>query len=505
MSDEPAFTGTLWTPTMLDEFQRGKGYDVRPYLAWIAEGGTLPEDARRAKADYWDVWSDLFGEDYFNRLSAWCRANHLEYICHLDKDDSNPMFVRTGGDYFKDMRHVGIPGVDVIWAQIWFDHEADYPKLASSAAHLFGKPHAFTESFAAFTHPVDVPTAKWVIDYQLARGINMVTAMAMRASTGGRGGDTNAAPGPTPAPGELLATPTNTPAMPTTNATEGSEARNGGSGGPLAPAAARGPRYYSMPGFPAVAKYVHRASYLLSLGTPAAQIAIVMPTTSLWLGDTASDKSNLAVAQKLLETQRDFDWVDERSLSSVLTLEGRGLKNLSGQSYQAVVVPSLSAISQAALDRLQAFAKAGGRVLFLGRTPALVAGRSFLKAAAPPDLRWALVESSGELTPQVLDALPKPDVTLDRPCPPVKYQHRTWREADLYFFFNEGADRQSRHARLAGNGQAQTWDAASGRIETLAGAVSEKGTVQVPLVLDAHETKFILVGPPPPRTAASPL
>ena len=237
------------------------------------------------------------------------------------------------------------------------------------------------------------------------------------------------------------------------------------------------------------------------LGTPAAQIGVVMPTTSLWLGDTASDKSNLAIAQKLLETQRDFDWVDERSLASVLKLEGSGLKNLSGQSYRAILVPSLRAISQAALDRLQAFAKAGGRVIFLGRTPTMVTDKTFLKAAAAPDLKWALVESSGEFSARVLEALPKPDVTLDQPCPPVKYQHRSWRDADLYFFFNEGTDKQSCQARLTGTGQAQTWDAVSGRIETLAGAISENGAARVPLVLEAHESKFILVGPPPSRTA----
>jgi hypothetical protein len=496
MSDEPAFTGTPWTPTMLEEFQQRKGYDVRPYLAWISGNGTLPENARRAKADYWDVWSDLFGENYFSRLSSWCQANHLEYICHLDKDDSNPMFVRTGGDYFKDMRHVGIPGIDVIWAQIWFDHEADYPKLASSAAHLFGKPHAFTESFAAFTNPVDVPTAKWVIDYQLVRGINLVTAMAMSASSGGRGGGTNAVPGTTAGAGPALAAATNAAATATTQGVAGAgrKTRSGGAGGGNASAMPRGPRFYTMPGFPAVAQYVHRASYLLSLGTPAAQIGVVMPTTSLWLGDTASDTSNLAIAQKLLETQRDFDWVDERSLASVLKLEGRELKNLSGQSYRAIIVPSLSVISQAALTRLQAFAKAGGSVILLGRTPAMLTERSFLHASGAPDLKWALVESSGEFTPRLLAALPKPDVTLDPASTAVKYQHRSWRDAELYFFFNEGTKKQSCQATLTGNGQAQFWDAMSGRIGPVAGASSANGAVRVPLVLEPHGTVFIVVG-----------
>jgi len=34
-------------------------------------------------------------------------------------------------------------------------------------------------------------------------------------------------------------------------------------------------------------------------------------------------------------------------------------------------------------------------------------------------------------------------VILDQPCAPVKYVHRHWRDADLYFFFNEGTEKQS--------------------------------------------------------------
>ena len=194
--------------------------------------------------------------------------------------------------------------------------------------------------------------------------------------------------------------------------------------------------------------------------------------------------------------------MDEQALSSVLKLEGGELKNLSGQGYRAIIVPVVSAISKAALDRLQAFAKAGGRVIFLGQGPAMVVEKTFLKAGGPPDLGWAVREPSGELTPRVLEALPKPDVVLDQPCAPVKYQHRRWRDADIYFFFNEGTEKQSRKAVLTGNGRAQVWDAALGSVAVLKGATSENGAVSVPLVLEPHETKFIVVGPLPSGAAA---
>ena len=540
MGDEPAFAGTPWTPAMLDEFQKRKGYDVRPYLRFVvtpsragpppsgpaqptvpaqAQGTAqsavqtqtpgvaapapavprpqpqppptiqLTDEQRRAKADYWDVWSDLFGQNYFQQLAEWCAANNCEYIVHLDQDDRNVSFVRTGGDYFKNMRSVGIPGIDVIWAQIWFDHEADYPKLASSAAHLFGRPHAFTESFAAFTNPVDVPTAKWVIDYQLVRGINLIQVMFMSASSSRRG------PEPAGAPGAVSGA-TQTPGVPPV---PGALPAGAGGGG-------RRHQFFTDPEFLPVASYVHRAAYLLSMGRPAAQIGVYLPTTSLWLGDAAADKSNLAVAQQLLAQHRDFDWVDEQALSSVLKLEGGELKNRSGQGYRAIIVPAVSAISSAALENLRKFAAAGGCVVFMGGAPAMVVGKTFLQAERAPDLAWALVEPAEGLTPRVLAALPKPDVafvTYDQRCAAVKCVHRRWRDADLYFFFNEGTEPQSHTVALAGTGQAWLWDAAAGRIEKIAGSANVGDTVWVTLALGGHESRFIVIGPGVPESAVA--
>lgn len=73
--------------------------------------------------------------------------------------------------------------------------------------------------------------------------------------------------------------------------------------------------------FSTVAKYVQRACYLLSQGTPAAKIAIYFPTTSIWLGNNEAEESSLTIMQKLLEIQHDFDVVDEQSLQSSMKLE----------------------------------------------------------------------------------------------------------------------------------------------------------------------------------------
>jgi hypothetical protein len=196
---------------------------------------------------------------------------------------------------------------------------------------------------------------------------------------------------------------------------------------------------------------------------------------------------------KLLEHQIDFDHIDADELASVVTLNKGGLKNLSGQTYRAVIVPTSTVIQKAVLKRLRAFAAAGGNVIFVGRTPTLVVNRTFLNAGGPRDLSFATIEPTPEITDRVVAALPPPDVKLDAACPPIKYIHRDLKDGDVYCFFNESNETQSRTATLAGTGKVQVWDAASGTIQPLAGVTKAAGSVTVALTLTNHEARFIVL------------
>jgi hypothetical protein len=185
----------------------------------------------------------------------------------------------------------------------------------------------------------------------------------------------------------------------------------------------------------------------------------------------------------------------EDQMIGLVRSEGDFFKSLSGTEYRTILIPNAGVISQTALNRLQAFAKAGGRVVFLGRTPNLVSEKSFLKATQLGQCRWAVSEPSGELTQQVMAAFPEPDVVFNRPAAAVKYLHRRWSDADMYFFFNESDQKQSLQATLAGTGPIYIWDATQGTISKLAGVVSKAKTPQMPLELAPFESKFIVIGP----------
>jgi hypothetical protein len=448
MGDEPDFAYTPWTPKILEEFKARKGYDIKPYLAlfFIPQ---LSEEAKRMKADYWDVWSDLFRDNFFTVQADWCRENNIEYIVHLNHEDQVPGLVRSSGDFFKNMRHVGVPGVDAIWAQIWMDHVADYPKLASSAAHLYGKPRAFTESFAAYTYRPSVLQAKWVLDYQLVRGINSVQIMFMSAST------------PRTVP---LAAPANISTKPLTQTVQRTS-------------------FFQSDTFPPVAQYINRATYLLSLGRPAAQIGVYFPTLSLWYGDNESNINTLEIARQLMEAQRDFDYIDEQALTSILIPGNGTLKNLSGQEYRAIIIPSISVISESSLDRLKKFSCSGGKVIFLGKVPSIAIEQSFLNDREPGDLSWAINEESGILTPRILETLPPPDFKIDKSIPELKYLHRSWKNADLYFIFNESEKPVYFNIYIPGKGKYQTWNATTGQITAFKGPA---------ISFDPWETKFLV-------------
>jgi hypothetical protein len=211
----------------------------------------------------------------------------------------------------------------------------------------------------------------------------------------------------------------------------------------------------------------------------------------MWMNDKEADDVTLSLVTQLLEHQIDFDHIDADELATVCTLDRGGLKNLSGQVYRVVIVPTSTVIQKGVLDRLRAFADAGGKVIFVGRTPTMVVDRIFMHPEdGSPDLSFATLEPAPEITARVVAALPPPDVKLEAACPPVKYIHRTLRDGEVYFFFNETNQTRSCIATLAGMGQVQVWDATRGTIHPLAGVGASCG--QRGRAVDARAARIAL-------------
>jgi len=467
--DEPDYSirGLPWTNAFFDRFKQIKGYDVRPYLAGFFVPN-MSEEEQRVRADYWDVFSQMFSAGYFQVLGDWCAANHLEYQVHLNHEEAELQLAHSEGGFFRAMRGVQVPGIDTIWHQIWTDTISDFPRLASSEAHVYGKPRAFTESFAAYRPPPDVKQARYILNEEFVRGVNLIEVMYF-------------------------------------------------------PSTAAGPRplrsFMGQPGFADLMHYTQRMSYLMAMGRPAASVALFLPTSSLWMNDVAANRDFVSTERLLSEHQIDFDIVSEDALARDLTLDKGRFTTLSGNSYRTVILPGEDLLSQQALSRLRAFARAGGRVLFLGKTPSLIVGRTVRDArpATPTDFSWAAVETSAQLSatptpgqyppaaspaPQdapaaIVDAvdraIPLRGVTLNTPDTALRYMHRRLKDASVYLFFNESALPISHQAALNARGtRAQVWDPETGAIKPLPSARSRQ-SIEITLALQPYQTRVVVV------------
>ncbi len=336
--------------------------------------------------------------------------------------------VHSEGEFFRDMKYVQVPGIDAIWHQVWTDTIADYPRLASSAAHIYGHPRSFTESFGAYRPAPDLAMARYVFDEQIVRGINLTEGMSFGSSI-------------------------SQPAAAT-------------------PPHPRMPAAMADPGWPVLMDHVRRLSYIMSMGRPAASVALYLPSSSLWLGDSAADVAFVAAEQMLSERQIDFDIISLDAVATDLKAGPGTFETLSGNRYRTLIFPSLAVLSQAEVDRLKAFASGGGKVLFIGRTPALIYTRSIreARAATPSDFAFAAVEASAQLPPtptppgQPPAAPPAPQlvppaietalntavgprtVTLDKPDTALKVSTRRLKDADVFLFFNEGPEPSAPHS-----------------------------------------------------------
>lgn len=428
--DEPDFAYTPWTPDMVQEFRQRKGYDPTPYLATLLAPVRTVAD-KRFKADYWDVWSELFAVNFFKRQADWCAENGLAHITHLNNDHNMPVCVRAGGNLFRNLSKIQVPGVDAIWNQIWPETVNDFPKFASSVSHAYGKPRCFSESFAAYYTSPSIPQAKYVVDYQVVRGVNFFEFMFWMA---------------------------------------GSQKAN----------------WMTDPGMKVLNDYTNRATYLMAQGKPNAKIAVYYPTSTLWMDDNAVNPDLVSISQLLLQHQRDFDWLDDDAFSEALRVEDGAFVNLSGQRYSTLIIPSCDAIGREAWDRIYEFAADGGKLLFWGRRPTMLAGRSFLRPESFPDTPEALQEPSVTWTRTVEAAMPEAEMSIILPPKPetrgrrapqeepkaeptshISYTARELTDGKVYFIFNEGEQECSFKASLEGDGAVSEWDATAGEVRVL--------------------------------------
>ena len=338
-----------WCPDLPEQFRKRYGYELEKHLGALIEG-TAPESV---KIDFQDLISKLFVERFLLPIRAWCRKHHILSGGHFGGEDEPERAVCHGhGHIMRSLRALDLPGVDAIWRQVFPGKEnRQFPKFASSVAHQAGRKQALAEIFAVYGNGLTPEQREFLIDYMLVRGVNTLV-LSKIAITNRKHFIFGCRP----------------------------------HFGPVDPLW----KYSRI-----LHEKTARAAWLLTRGTPVVPNALYFDMRSLWAGGESAEKATRdrrKLADSLMQTQCDFDFVDDDALEKAKIRNGL-----------------------------------------------LQVGRMRYKSLSMPDSRF-LPEKVRAVVEKFASAAPVPLLKTEPAAPMLRVCKRKWGRRTIYFCVNEGPE-----------------------------------------------------------------
>lgn len=120
------------------------GYDLIPEFLSIFLGET--QRAKSVRYDYYTLMSDLYEQSFFVQISDWCARHKVSFSGHLLLEDQIKYHTVFEGNYFDLLRHMHYPGIDMLHSIPSVVRQYAFtPKLISSVAHAYDRPHVMSE------------------------------------------------------------------------------------------------------------------------------------------------------------------------------------------------------------------------------------------------------------------------------------------------------------------------------------------------------------------------
>jgi hypothetical protein len=487
--------GADWTPNLLREFERRRGYALTPYLpALWQEAGPLTPHVRY---DYHLTLSDLILENFFAPLADWAQKRGMTARIQAHG---------AMGDVMQGYALAHIPEGEHIEGGDRYTVDIQHRRLASSAGHIYRKPIISAESYSWLRFPLFMVTLemmKAASDAQFLDGINQIVNQGYSYS-----------PPQVGQPGWTFYAST---VVNHNNIWW---------------------RHYHY-----LTQYIQRVCTLLQQGVAVNPVGVCVPLADVYakfgVGGLNMDVEieRQLGTQWLLELRRsgyDFDFVNDDALARAAMVEA-GVLRVGTGAYRVVIVPDVQYMPPESLDFLLEFVQEGGFLLFSGRLPAAAPGlkennartsrlRSTLATlwgGRPP--QPGVVTSSGKgkvvlcsaqntVLPSLLGMLPpdfeilqagdSSDSSMQRARENVGFLHRRVDDTDLYFINNVSSFLQDLRVRFPlGHKQPQRWNPENGEVDdTLVFSHSELASSNLPVTevqlhLAPYESCFVVFSP----------
>jgi hypothetical protein len=438
--------GADWTKDFLDEFEKRRGYDLAPYLpALFHDAGELTPHVRH---DAHLTLSELNLDYFFAPLVAWAEARGMQARIQAHG---------APGDVMQAYGRAHIPEGENIFLGDRYQVNLRHRRLASSAAHLYGKPLASSETYTWLRTPLFVTTLeqmKPATDAVLLDGLNHIVNHGYSYSP--------------PQAGE--------PGWSFYASTEANHTNTWW-------------RHY-----PHLARYIQKTCALLQTGVAVNPVAVYLPLGDLYSQFGAGGLHIDVEAEGLLDAGLlmglrhagyDFDVLHDHALADLARVEAGELRAGTAR-YKVVIIPNARFMPPESAARLAELVRAGGHVIFVERLPegaAGLRGREERSARVRHELQGFSPVADRAAALARLEAVLQPDFHIVEPSAVradarktavenVGFVHRRLGACDCYFVANVSAHTQDLRVRFAASHRSPE------RLD------SETGAVVSPLVYD---------------------
>ncbi len=321
-----------WTDDLPESFAAAYGgadiFAGLPELVWDLPGGQ-PSLFRYRFHDH-TTWRFYTG--YIQPCGDWCRAHGLHFTGHLAEEDSFYGQTSAIGDAMRMYPAFGLPGIDVL------DDERIFTtcKQTQSTVRQQGKEGMTSELYGATNWDFDFRAMKQQGDWQAALGVTVRTPHLAWYSMQGEAKRDYPPTFNDPAPW--------------------------------------------VEDYKLIEDHFARLNTVLTRGQSVTRIGVIHPIESYWMHwgpkthtqaarDTMQERFD-TLSHWLLKNTLDFDYICEATLPADCPAEDIGAQFPVGQcAYDVVIVPGCEMLRSTTIERLEAFAAKGGKVLFMGGAP----------------------------------------------------------------------------------------------------------------------------------------
>ena len=445
-----------WTPTLREEFQKRRGYDLVPWLPAIA-GKIINsrDETDRFLQDFRRTMGDLAIDNHFKLF----RDGAHRYGMEIHPESGGPHAVPI--DAQQCLGYNDVP-MSEFWAWSWRHRIGDenrfFVKQPASAAHTYGHKLVLAEGFTSIgPHWQETlwDNLKPTFDYACTEGLNLLAWHAFVSSPESAG-----------VPGQQYFAGTHL----NPNVTWWDK---------------------SAPFF----AYINRCQWMLQQGLPVADVVY-------YYGDHVPNFAQLRKSDPAREgAGYDYDVVTAEVILKRMKVSNGRLVLPEGVSYRVLALPERTVISLPVLRKLKEFVDAGATVI--GPRPMSASGLSGFPASDAEVKRIAnelwgegrIV--AGTTAREVLAKLHvKPDFeseSSDNPQAEINFIHRRNGDADIYFVANRSTNAATADCTFRVADKApELWDAVSGEHHFARAYSQADGRTKIPLELGPCGSQFVV-------------